>query len=239
MPFHSDEAEIQGLIEVLRASQSQVRRGAARVLGAVRPPSNEVMAALVAALKDRDAFVRLEVAHALKRMGSEVVPLLVEAWKDTDAEYRNALASTLGMLGPQAAAAVPLLTEALEDQALHRSAAAALALIQGGSRIAWDRLLERLGPWVLATVGVLLVANEVLSWLSVFSQAQSVALRVAVGWGILGAGLGALVGASLHGRLGATLGVKALGLSGAYVGLLVGGAAGAVIEPILVSLANR
>jgi hypothetical protein len=233
------DEDLLALIEILHTGRSKARRGAARVLGQVRPVAEPIVTALVTALADRDAFVRLAAAQALQGIGAEAVPALIRAWGGADADYRNALAATVGMLGPCAKQAIPLLTKALEDGALRQSAADALARIRGGRLIAWDRALERTGPWVFAAVAVLALGNEVLSWIGVFSRAEGLALRIAVAWAVVGAGLGAMVGVSLRLRRGVRLGIKALGIGGAYAGLVVGGLVGPVVEPLVRVLGGR
>lgn len=70
--------------------------------------------ALVAALKDADASVRMMSAHAISRQGKNALPALsalIEAGQveGEQAQVLRNLAGALGAIGPEAATALPIL----------------------------------------------------------------------------------------------------------------------------------
>jgi HEAT repeat protein len=110
------------LLNLLEDKDGPGRWQAVRGLGAVgaetRTPIPELTKALVEALKDKDARVRVHAVQALWRIDRQVpvvVPLLRDAVKDRVALVRLTAVETLGELGPEAKAG-PLLLDALKDK---------------------------------------------------------------------------------------------------------------------------
>jgi HEAT repeat protein len=88
-------------------------------------------------IKDPEPRVQVQAARALWRQTgetNEAVPVLVAQLRDYEVHWQAALA--LGDMGPAAAAAIPALLEALEQEAVHRPArtpaSAAVALARMG-----------------------------------------------------------------------------------------------------------
>jgi HEAT repeat protein len=80
---------------------------------------DEVVTALVAALKDENAKVRLVAAEALVGIdgaGSKDALALGEALKDRESGVRQLAAEALGSLGEQARNRIPALLETWTDQ---------------------------------------------------------------------------------------------------------------------------
>ena len=114
---------VPGLVAIMtRASVAADRMTAAETLAAMGPwAADRSVAALVAALGDPDAGVRLAVAQALGTMGRPTaersVAPLIQALRDGDPRVRIAAAQGLGAIGaPAAARAVEPLVQVLHDQ---------------------------------------------------------------------------------------------------------------------------
>src|SRR5262249_34125338 len=76
------------------------------------------VAALVAALKDKEAYMRAEAASILADMGAKAdaaAPALVAALADPIGFVRSEAAKALGKIGPNAKPAVPELVKLLKD----------------------------------------------------------------------------------------------------------------------------
>jgi hypothetical protein len=91
--------------------------------------------------------VRRDAALILGRLGQEVVPALVKALNDESSTVREAAVEALGMIGPDAAEAVPALIQTLrKSKSARETSARALRLITGQSfgedAKAWERWWE-------------------------------------------------------------------------------------------------
>ena len=86
-------------------------------------------------------------ADALSRIGAEAVPALIAALRDPDAPVRLQAARALSRIGPEAAPAVPALTAALSDHdvLVRRNAARALGQIGPAAKHAVPELIRALG----------------------------------------------------------------------------------------------
>ena len=95
-------------IEQLQSKDAAQRLHAVKAL-ADRGKEAVVVPALALALRDQDAFVRRDAAHALGRIGPEArpaTPALVAALKDKNLGVRQAAAKALKQIDPDAAARV-------------------------------------------------------------------------------------------------------------------------------------
>jgi HEAT repeat protein len=229
---------ISPLIEQFQNGGPGDRCLAARALADLGPAAEDAIPLLVAALRDADVIVRAAAAHGLSHIGRPAVaPLLAELAYE-DVYFRRAVIVTLGQVGRSAAAAIPALTAALEDETLADAAAQALRNIRR-SRLAILRAW--FGPslqWALGSLALLAavtVALWSLAWLSqdLIGEANGPALSAAVGIGLLGSALGALIGGSRRASPGAVGGALVLGFGGACAGLLLGGVLGTMLEPIV------
>ncbi len=108
-----------------------LREKSAEQLGALSCDQDAALKALVAALRDPNPDVLLEVQCALRRCGSASVPRLTLALRHRDARIRRGAAEVLVDLGPQAAPAIQSLTVALREknEQVRCSAAKALGTI--------------------------------------------------------------------------------------------------------------
>ena len=126
-------------IEALEDADGNIRRIAARMLGAQGGTSRVALDPLRDALDHSDANVRATVAEAIAKVGVDdpkTVPILVEVLADPDVVVRMRVANALGNLGEQADGAVSPLKERMnetDDSAERFVIAQALAKIQPGN----------------------------------------------------------------------------------------------------------
>jgi hypothetical protein len=116
-------AIIPFLMKALKHDNPLVRESAARGLYGFAPQAQKAIPALTDALKDSDAFVRQWVATALQNLAHHfgpvvkiAVPGLADLLKDDDYMVREWASHALGTIGEAAAAALPALEAALEDE---------------------------------------------------------------------------------------------------------------------------
>lgn len=135
---------VPALSEALRDGRPCLRRAAAwalmRVLDVAKgTPTRDAsiqqaIAALAAAVRDRDSEVRANAARALGYRGcDEAVPALLEALRDRNADVRIAAAESLGKLGAYSGreALEPLsLAREDKDQYVRKAAASALSSLR-------------------------------------------------------------------------------------------------------------
>lgn len=128
-PFaHSEESTIEKLIEQLRSDNSSVRVGAVCSLSRAH---FERTTRLIAALEDKNAFVREQAAWALgEREEWEAVPGLISVMEDKNSNVRRGAAWALGQIKDPLA--VNALVKALKDKNSHvrENAAWSLRLIK-------------------------------------------------------------------------------------------------------------
>lgn len=101
------------LIEGLESGNPAVRLAAVRALQDLRPASDKVGPALVAALKDADPEVAKNAISALGSMGPQITPQIVDALKNP--ELRGYALTILERFGPGAKSAVPELIALIDD----------------------------------------------------------------------------------------------------------------------------
>lgn len=122
------------LVAALKDKNPLVRAAVAEGLGEM-PRSEESVAALAGALKDRDREVRYRAVRSLVRMGMAAKPAVADLTLvltgDNNYLIRTAAAEALGQIGPDAAAATPALVAALGDwnAGVRRAAETAIAKI--------------------------------------------------------------------------------------------------------------
>jgi hypothetical protein len=98
-----------GAITVVVAAGPALARAPRRA-----PPPGKAIAALRAALKDRDSRVRREAVYALRRLGPRAEAALIQALRSSDPVVRASAVSALGRVGDRKALAA--LSMALKDQ---------------------------------------------------------------------------------------------------------------------------
>jgi HEAT repeat protein len=162
------------LIEALESGKPEIRRHAAQLLGSIGRDARAAVPALIKALSDPDARLRVAAVYTLGRAAGEhglaqlrrrsglpprdgdegdatAVPALVAALRDSDQFMRGYAADALASIGPVAKDAVPALLAALNDprdeEHLHARYKAALALAQIGpdAKVALPALVKALG----------------------------------------------------------------------------------------------
>jgi HEAT repeat protein len=133
---------------------SAIRIAAARELGEIgNPRAGEIgdpraIEALVAALKDPDVKVQMEVAELLRKIGPRAVgPLIAALKKDSSMWVRRGAANVLGSIGDPRA--IEPLSAASRDLDVHVSSAAAWAL----EKIHYSREVEPMIEPMIAALG--------------------------------------------------------------------------------------
>jgi HEAT repeat protein len=115
------------LIETVRDKAKPVaaRQAAAKALGQIdKVGSKTVLAALRAALQDKDREVRSSAVDALSEMGPaarRAVPALVATLRDKDSMISDNAAWALGRLGRKAKVAIPALIKQVQEKGQHRT----------------------------------------------------------------------------------------------------------------------
>ena len=126
--------EAATVVAVLKATlendqDEEVRWAATRSLG--RFKTDDAVAPLLSALKDKDPIVRGRAALGLAKVGKSAVPGLRAVLKETDREVTSSAIGALGRIGPDAKDAVPELQALLkkDDALLQKLAGDALRKI--------------------------------------------------------------------------------------------------------------
>lgn len=149
----------------LSAPTSRERVVAAEALYHISPTSDDVVSALLTAMRDTSGEVQSAVAVALATVGARAVPGLADAVGDDHTSVRLIALSLLGERGADAAPAAPSIARALADsnQDVRIAAAQSLARIGPAAREAEPALLEaarRGGTSLRAAALQALVAND-------------------------------------------------------------------------------
>jgi HEAT repeat protein len=125
------KAAVPQLTASLKANDAQTRREAAKALGALGAAAKDSAKALTDALKDARVDVGVESALALVKLGEPKpgVAFFADTLRKGFAspDERLACVQALAQIGAPAAAAVPALTTALDDERLREEAGTALA----------------------------------------------------------------------------------------------------------------
>jgi len=118
-------------LEQLKGDDHGLMQQTIEALGAIGPEARAAVPDLIQWLKL--ALWPKDVSWALARIGPEAALPLAEALDDPDERFRSWVAFTLGQIGPGASAAIPALTERLEDpsETVQLNAADALGKIRG------------------------------------------------------------------------------------------------------------
>jgi HEAT repeat protein len=127
----TDDPEVQNLLAGLEDRDWQVRRDAARELGAIARRDGAIVTALRSALDDDDSRVRRSAATALGQIGpgaAGATPQLVERLQDDDPEVVRSSTAALGLIGRRASRASRDLKPLLADSSPELRLAAADAL---------------------------------------------------------------------------------------------------------------
>ncbi len=121
-----------GLIAALNHPNSQVREGAARVIGRSSTLVHQARESLIRRLEDPNVHVRLAAIDALAVAGAEIIPEMLRQLKSQSSLRRFAGARVLGEMGSKADVAVPELRKLLHDtdSIVRKEAAAALKKIR-------------------------------------------------------------------------------------------------------------
>jgi HEAT repeat protein len=140
---------LPALLSLLRDGQARARKLAAFALGEIAAGGDRVMEALCRATEDTEPTVRLCAVEALgwKPGTPAAVAALSVALGDAEADVRFSAAFSLAQIGPAAAAAVPALGRALEDDNRYVPGYAVEAL----ERIASPDALRMLLPFLKAS----------------------------------------------------------------------------------------
>jgi HEAT repeats len=147
----TEEPRYRGLsvsdwIATLKNPYPGIRANAAAALGHLGPQAKNATPALMEALQDEEAEVRLQAALALAAIGKTAVQPLTKALQDDNRLKRMGAALALVRMDRKAEAAAPVLTEALEDRdiSVRCHAAQALWRVTGNAQLAVPGLVEAL-----------------------------------------------------------------------------------------------
>ncbi len=134
---------VPALLECLEQAGPRVRKYAVFALGESGSDALDVVAALSRAVRDPDAYVRINAVEALglKRPTKEAVQALIGALEDRDDEVRFNAALAVARVGPGAADAVAALRDALTDGNRYVAGYAVEALERIGTPEALSTLL--------------------------------------------------------------------------------------------------
>src|SRR3954468_11394836 len=105
------DATVNGLVDAATDKDPRVARAAIAALRKLKPGPGRVTAALKQALKSNDQAVTLHALEAIVEQRGKAVPLLKETLKEPETAYLACAA--IDQIGPEAAGAVPELTELL------------------------------------------------------------------------------------------------------------------------------
>jgi HEAT repeat protein len=173
IPKGEIKSVVRKMLAAVHDEDAFVRRSAVSSLKFFADDSDEVLPALVAALKDKEVAehprygrrsVAQDAANALISFRARAVPPLLEATKDEDRELSDAAIRSLGWIGARdksvAPTVVPALINILEDEtqsAKHVTAMGALALFGPEAKPAVPALRKalRVPPLRLSAVGAL------------------------------------------------------------------------------------
>ncbi len=150
---HSEAGLETELIDALTDRDTRIRAAAADLLGRINvPATSAAVPALLAALDDEDGEVRFQAARALAEIApgdsAAGVPILHFALvQATDWARTEDAIHALARYGPEAAAAIPALIDALQNYRVANDAAAALALMGPLASAAVPELLQMLQKW--------------------------------------------------------------------------------------------
>jgi len=123
---------VSALTASLRDVEPRVRQAAVFALTEMAPASRSAIPVLEQTVRDPDAYIRIDAAHALYKLGQPSVPSLVRLLRDGDPRIRELAARTLLEMGDRAAEAIPALIQRLGDIEPRVRQAAVLALTEMG-----------------------------------------------------------------------------------------------------------
>ncbi|WP_199624663.1 HEAT repeat domain-containing protein [Paenibacillus alkalitolerans] len=143
----SGEEAVNGLISALDDTRTETVCHAAFALGELRHAAASAMPKLIALLGHPSELVRRTVTEAvsiIREPADEAVNGLIRALQDSDVQVRFMAGLSLTRFGAAAAAAVPYLEKALDDENRYVRAHAAEALRYIGTDRAKDALIKEL-----------------------------------------------------------------------------------------------
>lgn len=238
MATNTHESQLDVLIQTLRMGRSSDRQAALKALGALGLEAVDAVPALIQTLTDRLPGIRLAAADTLRRIGTPAVPLMLQALQEDHTTQRRAIIVSLGRMGSSALGALPVLTQLLDDPLVRTEAVEAVENIQGAPRKTLRRVIRQVEYWAFFGAVVVTIMAIVIGTISrVFYQSRGVPLMAALGWGVLGAMFGILVGATRQGRHATVPWAIIIGFGGALGGGLIGGVLGVIFEAVISVLA--
>lgn len=128
------------LVALLRDDDVEVRHSACEGIAQIGPPAAAALPALIELLAGSEATLQGPATEALGKIGAAAVPHLLARLADSPPE-KEALVVALGMIGPDAAPAIPVLCAALKGKRGY-SAAKALSCIGSQALPALQEAME-------------------------------------------------------------------------------------------------
>jgi tRNA A-37 threonylcarbamoyl transferase component Bud32 len=141
-------------LEQFKDAAPHLRAEAVEALGKLSQKSEQFIPVVVGALGDVDWNVRWTATSGLGALGPKVVPALVEVIKDKKSALAvSRAADAVGIIGPEAKAAVPWLSQELkiDNEVEWRSPIIALARIGPAAKPAIPALIDFLGDFIKST----------------------------------------------------------------------------------------
>lgn len=171
------ESAVPSLTTALDDEYWRVRQAAAEALQSIGPGAETAVPALIQTTENAliDYHFRLFAAAsgALVNIGNKSVPALIQVLEEGNVNGRQAAAGVLGAIGPEAADAMPVLTQALtdEDGWVRLAAFYALSHISPVEKFEFSTPLEleneRLDPETSADIITFIQTTEGSDWMSI------------------------------------------------------------------------
>jgi HEAT repeat protein len=130
------EQRVRDLLKQLDLSKIRDKKYLAEAFRETGVPTNEVIPALIAALKDPEPRVTMAAVYVLGELGLRAAPYLIRSLKDADTTVRWRAASALGKIGTKVKEVIPALITALMDLEPEVRSRAADALAEIGAEAA-------------------------------------------------------------------------------------------------------
>lgn len=146
---------VDALVDAATGSDAVIQRAAIAALRAIHPGPEKVAKALSHALSSNDAAIMEQALEAIVDQGSDAVPLLIDAIKQPNTTLLACVA--IEQIGPDAAGAVPALTQLLAETVhsqVQIQALLALASIGPAAKPATDQVVLLMDASKDATVPV-------------------------------------------------------------------------------------
>jgi HEAT repeat protein len=136
---------VDALVNLLDRDDVELQAAAVEALGSIGPAAAASETKLIALLEGGNPRVRDEAVGALGKLKTpNALPTLMKALAESQGGLKRSVLAAIGNLGPDAAPAVAMLIEAVDDPITRRNAVSALGSIGPAAAPATDRLVPLL-----------------------------------------------------------------------------------------------